>query len=41
MTARSMLIGLVALSAALPLFAQDSGAQEKLAAVKQAMAANA
>ena len=40
MTARSMLIGLLALSAALPLFAQDSGVQEKLAAVKQAMAAN-
>jgi hypothetical protein len=36
-----ILIGLAALSAALPLFAQDSAVQEKLAAVKQSMAANA
>jgi len=39
---RVMIIGIAALGAAFPLFAaQDSAAQERLSAVKQAMAANA
>jgi hypothetical protein len=38
--ARWMTIGLVALIAAFPAFAQDSAVQEKMAAVKQSMAAN-
>jgi hypothetical protein len=37
----SMLVGVMALSAALPLFAQDSAVQERLAAVKLAMSLNA
>jgi hypothetical protein len=37
---RLMMIGLVALVATFPLFAQNSALQEKLAAVKQAMAEN-
>jgi hypothetical protein len=36
-----MLVGVVALSAAFPLFAQDSAVQERLAAVKLAMSLNA
>lgn len=36
-----MLVGVMALSAALPLFAQDSAVQERLAAVKLAMSLNA
>lgn len=39
--ARWMKIGLVALIAAFPVLAQDSAIQEKMAAVKQAMAENA
>jgi hypothetical protein len=39
--ARSVVIGIAALVAGLPLMAQDSAAQERLAVVKQAMAANA
>jgi hypothetical protein len=39
--ALAMIIGVAALSAAFPLLAQDSAAQERLSAVKQAMAANA
>jgi hypothetical protein len=39
--ARSMAIGMVALIAAFPVFAQDSAVQERLAVVKMAMAANA
>jgi hypothetical protein len=38
--ARWMTIGLVALIVAFPAFAQDSAVQEKMAAVKQSMAAN-
>jgi hypothetical protein len=37
----AMIIGTAALGAAFPLLAQDSAAQERLSAVKQAMAANA
>jgi hypothetical protein len=37
----AMMIGTAALGAAFPLLAQDSAAQERLSAVKQAMAANA
>ncbi len=37
----AMIIGTAALGATFPLFAQDSAAQERLSAVKQAMAANA
>jgi hypothetical protein len=37
----AMIIGIAVLGAAFPLFAQDSAAQERLSAVKQAMAANA
>ncbi len=40
-TAWAMTIGVAALSAAFSLLAQDSAAQERLSAVKQAMAANA
>jgi hypothetical protein len=40
-TARSMIIAVMAMSTAFPLLAQDSAVQERLAAVKQAMAANA
>ncbi len=40
-TARSMLLGAITLSAAFPLFAQNNAVQERLAAVKLAMAANA
>ncbi len=36
-----MMTAMMAMSAAFPLFAQDGAAQERLAAVKQAMAANA
>jgi hypothetical protein len=39
--ARSMAIGMVALVAAYPVFAQDSAVQERLAAVKLVMALNA
>ena len=39
--ASSMIIAVIALVATSPLFAQDSAVQEKLVAVKQAMAANA
>jgi hypothetical protein len=38
---RSIAIGIVALVTGLPLLAQDNAAQERLAIVKQAMAANA
>ncbi len=38
---RLLAIGMVALAAALPVFAQDSAVQERLAAVKLAMALNA
>jgi len=37
----AMIIGTAALAAAFPLLAQDTAAQERLSAVKQAMAANA
>ncbi len=37
--ARSMMIAVMAMSTAFPLRAQDSAVQERLAAVKQAMAA--
>jgi len=37
----AVVVGVAALGAAFPLFAQDSAAQERLAMVKQAMAANA
>ncbi len=39
--ARSVMIAVMAMSSAFPLLAQDSAVQERLAAVKQAMAANA
>ena len=39
--AKWMKVGLVVLISAFPVFAQDSAIQEKMAAVKQAMAANA
>jgi hypothetical protein len=39
--AKSMMIVVIALAAGLPLMAQDSAVQERLAAVKQAMATNA
>jgi hypothetical protein len=39
--ARTIAMGIVALGAAFPLMAQDSAVQERLAMVKQAMAANA
>jgi hypothetical protein len=39
--ARSIAMGMVALAAALPVFAQDSAVQERLAAVKLAMSLNA
>src|SRR5208282_1301720 len=41
MGARWMMIAVQALAAAFPVLAQDSAIQEKMAAVKQAMAANA
>ena len=39
--ARSMMVGMAALVAALPVYAQDNAVQERLALVKMAMAANA
>jgi hypothetical protein len=39
--ARSMMIGIVALAAGFPALAQDSAAQDRLAMLKQAVAANA
>jgi hypothetical protein len=41
MAARSMMVGMAALMAALPVYAQDSAIEERLAAVKLVMALNA
>jgi len=41
MTATPMMVGAIALAAAFPLMGQDSAVQERLAFVKQAIAANA